>query len=71
MADKLFPYFLGNQLPAGCAGLIMSAFLCDAIQTLESGVNAITAVVTKDLLRGSSARQGSGAVGKLPAGPGC
>jgi SSS family solute:Na+ symporter len=50
MADKLFPHFLGHQLPAGCAGLIMSAFLCDAIQTLESGVNAITAVVAKDVL---------------------
>jgi solute:Na+ symporter, SSS family len=50
MADKLFPYFLGSQLPAGCAGLIMSAFLCDAIQTLESGVNGITAVVVKDFL---------------------
>lgn len=50
MADKLFPHFLGHQLPAGCAGLIISAFLCDAIQTLESGVNAITAVVAKDLL---------------------
>lgn len=50
MADRLFPTFLGNQLPAGCAGLIISAFLCDAIQTLEAGVNAITAVFTKDLL---------------------
>jgi SSS family solute:Na+ symporter len=50
-ADKLFPYFLGSQLPAGCAGLIVSAFLCDAIQTLESGANGITAVVVKDFLR--------------------
>jgi len=50
MADKLFPRFLGTQLPAGLAGLIISAFLCDAIQTLEAGVNAITAVITKDLL---------------------
>lgn len=50
MADRLFPYFLGHQLPVGCAGLVISAFLCDAIQTLESGVNAITAVVTKDIL---------------------
>ena len=50
MADKLFPYFLGSQLPAGCAGLIVSAFLCDAIQTLESGANGITAVVVKDFL---------------------
>lgn len=49
-ADKLFPHFLGHQLPAGCAGLIISAFICDAMQTLESGVNAITAVVTNDLL---------------------
>jgi len=50
MADKLYPFFLGSQLPLGCAGLIISAFLCDAIQTLESGVNAITAVVSSDLL---------------------
>jgi len=50
MADRLFPYFLGSQLPAGCAGLIISAFLCDAIQTLESGANGITAVVVKDFL---------------------
>lgn len=55
MADRLFPTFLGNQLPSGCAGLIISAFLCDAIQTLEAGVNAITAVFTKDLMPKRSA----------------
>jgi SSS family solute:Na+ symporter len=49
-ADKLFPHFLGHQLPAGCAGLIISAFICDAMQTLESGVNSITAVVTSDVV---------------------
>jgi len=58
-ADKLFPHFLGHQLPAGFAGLIISAFLCDAIQTLEAGVNAITAVATNDVvprLRGGRPR---------------
>ncbi len=50
MADRLFPFFLGHQLPAGFAGLILSVFLCDAIQTLESGVNSIVAVATRDLL---------------------
>jgi len=50
MADKLFPWFLGHELPAGCAGLIISAFLCDAIQTLEAGANSIAAVVSQDLL---------------------
>ncbi|MFO0904616.1 MAG: hypothetical protein U0939_16545 [Pirellulales bacterium] len=49
-ADRLFPHFLGTQLPAGCAGLVMAAFLCDAIQTLEAGANAITAVVTNDFV---------------------
>ncbi len=49
-ADKLFPHFLGHQLPAGCAGLIIAAFICDAMQTLESGVNSITAVVASDVV---------------------
>ncbi|MDB5336186.1 MAG: sglT 2 [Planctomycetaceae bacterium] len=49
-ADKLFPHFLGHQLPMGCAGLIIAAFICDAMQTLESGVNSITAVATNDIV---------------------
>ncbi|WP_437193149.1 sodium:solute symporter family transporter [Planctomicrobium sp. SH527] len=57
-ADKLFPHFLSNQLPAGCAGLIISAFLCDAIQTLEAGVNSITAVASTDLLSKRNERLG-------------
>lgn len=50
VANELFGHFLGSRLPAGCAGLIISAFLCDAIQTLESGANAITAVASKDII---------------------
>jgi SSS family solute:Na+ symporter len=49
-ADKLFPHFLGHQLPAGCAGLVLSAFLCDAMQTLEAGVNSISAVAANDVV---------------------
>ncbi len=51
VGDKLFPRFLATQLPAGCAGLIMAGFLCDALQTLEAGVNSITAVVTTDIVQ--------------------
>ena len=50
MGDTLFTHFLSHQLPAGVAGLIMAGFLCDAMQTLESGVNAITAVATTDII---------------------
>lgn len=49
-ADRLLHHFLGNELPEGLAGLIIAAFLCDAIQTLEAGVNSITAVATNDIV---------------------
>jgi SSS family solute:Na+ symporter len=49
-ADKLMPFFYAFQLPAGFGGLILVSFLCDAMQTLGSGVNSIAAVVTKDVV---------------------
>lgn len=48
-ADQLMPHFYAHQLPAGLGGLILAGFLCDAMQTLVSGVNSISAVVTKDV----------------------
>lgn len=48
--DELMPYFYAHQLPVGFAGLILANFLCDAMQTLVSGVNSITAVASQDVL---------------------
>ncbi|MGE3316554.1 MAG: sodium/solute symporter [Planctomycetaceae bacterium] len=48
--DKLFIHFLATELPLGCAGLIVAGFLCDAMQTLESGVNSMAAVVSSDFI---------------------
>jgi Na+/proline symporter len=48
-ADHVLPYFFAHQLPAGLGGLILAGFLCDAMQTLVSGVNSVTAVATKDV----------------------
>jgi SSS family solute:Na+ symporter len=48
--DKLMPHFYATQLPLGFGGLILANFLCDAMQTLVSGVNSITAVATQDVL---------------------
>jgi len=57
--DQLMPHFYATQLPLGFGGLILANFLCDAMQTLVSGVNSITAVATQDVLEHSSlARQG-------------
>jgi SSS family transporter len=48
-SDNLMPYFYAYQLPAGLGGLLLVGFVCDAMQTLVSGVNSIAAVATKDL----------------------
>lgn len=48
-ADKVMPYFYAHQLPVGLGGLILASFLCDAMQTLVSGVNSISAIATKDV----------------------
>ena len=36
--DKVLPHFFAHQLPAGIGGLILAVLLCDAMQTLVSGV---------------------------------
>jgi solute:Na+ symporter, SSS family len=54
VGDKLMPHFFATQLPLGFGGLILANFLCDAMQTLVSGVNSITAVATQDVLQHST-----------------
>ena len=58
IGDKLMPHFYATQLPLGFGGLILANFLCDAMQTLVSGVNSIAAVATQDVLQHSSLAQG-------------
>jgi SSS family solute:Na+ symporter len=55
-ADKVMPYFYAHQLPLGFGGLVLANFLCDAMQTLVSGVNSMTAVATDDLFPGKPSR---------------
>jgi SSS family solute:Na+ symporter len=56
-ADQLMPFFYAYQLPVGFGGLILVSFLCDAMQTLGSGVNSIAAVITTDVT-GAGRRNG-------------
>jgi SSS family solute:Na+ symporter len=53
VGDKLMPHFFAHQLPLGFGGLILANFLCDAMQTLVSGVNSVTAVASQDVLEHS------------------
>jgi SSS family solute:Na+ symporter len=47
--DKVLPHFFAHQLPAGIGGVVLAVLVCDAMQTLVSGVNSISAVFTGDL----------------------
>lgn len=56
-ADKIMPYFYAHQLPLGFGGLVLANFLCDAMQTLVSGVNSMTAVATDDLFQSDGSKR--------------
>ncbi|MBL9093327.1 MAG: sodium/solute symporter [Planctomycetaceae bacterium] len=58
LGDKTLPHFYSTQLPIGFGGLILANFLCDGMQTLVSGVNSMSAVVTKDLFGRSGPEEG-------------
>ncbi len=46
-ADNIFPYFVANLLPVGIAGLVVAAIIA-ASSGMDTGVNAVTAVVMRD-----------------------
>jgi SSS family solute:Na+ symporter len=48
-ADHLFPYFVSHFLPVGVSGLVVAAIIA-AASGMDTGVNAVTAVVMKDFL---------------------
>lgn len=49
-ADKIFPYVISYQLPIGISGLVVAAMFAAAMSSIDSGVNSITAVISKDFI---------------------
>lgn len=47
--DKIFPYFVATQLPAGIAGLILAAIIAATMSSMTSGINALAGTLTIDL----------------------
>jgi SSS family solute:Na+ symporter len=48
-ADDLFPYFVSHLLPTGISGLVVAAIIA-ASSGMDTGVNAVTAVVMRDFV---------------------
>ena len=49
-ADKLFPQYIANQLPVGISGLVVVALFAAVMSSVDSGINAVTAVVLVDYI---------------------
>ena len=49
-ADYLFPRYIANVLPMGCAGLVVAGMFAAAMSSLDSGINSIVTVSFKDFI---------------------
>lgn len=60
-SERVLPYFVLNEIPAGIAGIILAAVLAAAMSTMDSGVNAMATVTVIDILKRYSTRERSDA----------
>lgn len=60
-ADQLFPYFIAHELPIGLSGLVVAGILAAGMSSIDSGINAFTAVVLNDFVERRGARKSSDA----------
>jgi len=47
-ADKVFPYFIANALPAGLSGLVIAAVFAAGMSTISTSVNGTATIVLVD-----------------------
>jgi SSS family solute:Na+ symporter len=50
-ADAIFPYFILTQVPVGITGLVIAGVMAAAMSSLDSSINAISTIVTVDLMK--------------------
>jgi len=48
MADKVFPYFIVNNLPAGVTGLLVAAIFAAGMSTVSTSVNGTATIILTD-----------------------
>ncbi len=50
-ADQIMPYFISHELPVGLKGIVIAAALAAAMSSIDSSINAISAVSIIDVYR--------------------
>jgi SSS family transporter len=51
VAERIYPDFIWNNLPAGVAGLVMAAILAAAMSNLSAALNALASTTVMDFLK--------------------
>jgi SSS family transporter len=59
-ADKVFPWFIGTQLPSGLKGLLLVGVLAAAMSSLDSTMGALSSSALVDLYRPLLKKQSDG-----------
>ena len=62
-ADKVFPWFIGTQLPSGLRGLLLVGVLAAAMSSLDSTMGALSSSALVDLYRPLLKKQTSNQIG--------
>lgn len=57
VADKIYPQFIWDHLPAGVAGLVIAAILAAAMSNLSAALNSLASTTVMDFLRPLSSNQ--------------
>ena len=48
--DEIYPHFIATQLPTGVSGLLLAAILAATMSSMTSGISALAATITLDIL---------------------
>lgn len=48
MADKVFPYFIAHELPAGLTGLLVAAIFAAGMSTVSTSINSSATIILTD-----------------------
>ena len=57
--DRILPFYILTQLPAGISGLVITAIFAAAMSSMDSGINSLATVITNDFIQPLSAKNAS------------
>ncbi len=58
-SDRVFPYFITNELPAGLTGLLIASVFAAGMSTVSTSVNSSATIILNDFFKSKDGRQGT------------